>query len=91
MGVLNFPESAPPPGSIPIRTDEEKEADLKALAAEYRRAPPKTSSYQGVSKKRSKWQARYRRVYLGIFGSEEEAALVHDQALLLHLGRWAWG
>jgi hypothetical protein len=86
-GSPQLPESAPPPGSTPIRTDEEMAADLEALAAEYRQRAPKTSSYEGMTKKKFKWQARFRGVYLGLLGSDEEAALAHDQALLLHLGR----
>ncbi len=87
MALLNFPESAPPPGSTPIRTDEEKAADLEALAAEFRQWPSKMSIYRGVTKSGTTWQVYYRRVYLGDFSSVEEAAVVYDQVLLLHLGR----
>ena len=91
--VLNFPDSAPPPqpGSTTIRTDEQKMAALEALAAEYRRAPPKASSCRGVSKHGSKWRANYHRVWLGLYQSEEEGALVYDQALLHDLGRCVCG
>ena len=90
--VLNFPDSAPPspPGGTTLRTDEQKAADLEALTAEHRQRSPKSNSYRGLKRKGSKWEACYRRVYLGRHGSEEEAALVHDQALLLHLGRCVW-
>jgi hypothetical protein len=87
--VLNFPDSAPPPpsGFSVIRTDEQKIADLKALGTERRRAQPKSSSYRGVSKRGSIWEALYRDVYLGRYEGEAEAASIYDQALPYDLGR----
>ncbi len=50
--------------------------------------PSEKSSYQGVAEMRSAWEATYQGIYLGLYESEEEAALAHDQALLLDLGRF---
>lgn len=54
-----------------------------------------TSKYRGVSRHRAaqKWEAAimvsYKKIYLGLFGAEEDAALAYDAAAREHFGEFA--
>lgn len=56
---------------------------------------PKTSRFRGVhfSGQLGKWEARicvnYRKIYLGIYTTEEEAALAYNAAAREHFGQFA--
>lgn len=53
-----------------------------------------SSRYKGVSKKREKWTASIsvsgKKIHLGTFEKEEEAALAYDDAVLQEYGEIAW-
>lgn len=47
------------------------------------------SKYKGVSKQRNRWQVYVNRKYIGIFATEEEAAMAYDASVVKVFGEYA--